>query len=108
MDSNQVHYEGGDVLVKPSWESPSFFLVHREVLSDRSPYFQAMLADRWSKPRILDSDKEGAPLWTLYIATNTQDPENEPFILTTKVRLSPTKPLMASPSVLMLTCIGLL
>jgi hypothetical protein len=77
MEFNDVQYEGGDVLVKPAWESSEFFLVHRTVLSERSTYFRAFLAERWSKPRTL-KPKEGAPhIWTLYLGHEFEE-SNDP------------------------------
>ncbi|ERF73694.1 hypothetical protein EPUS_00948 [Endocarpon pusillum Z07020] len=89
MESNHVRYDGGDVLIKPSWKSSNFFLVHRNVLSDRSPFFRAMLADRWSKPSVVGLDERATSLWTLYISPDTGDPENSTFVLTSKVPVEP-------------------
>jgi hypothetical protein len=92
METTNAQYEGGDVLIKPSWESPEFFLVHHKVLSERSSYFRALLADRWSKPRVLGSDETGTPVWNLYISTETKDPKNATYVLTTKVCLTQMLP----------------
>jgi hypothetical protein len=93
--SNSVQYEGGDVIIKPSWESTDFFLVHWKVFSERSIYFEALLSDRWSKPRMLESSQERASLWMLYIATEVQDQKQAAFVLTTKLCLIIKKPPMA-------------
>ncbi len=89
MNGRYVQYDGGDVLIKPSWKSSDFFLVHRNIHSDRSPFSQAMLADRWNKRSNAGLNERATPLLTLYISRDTSDSKNPTFILTANVRACP-------------------
>lgn len=85
MENNNIQYEGGDVLIRTTWDSTDFFLVHRHVLSKRSTYFRALLGDHWNKPRALNLNGEGAQIWSLYLKPDMKDLAHVTFVLSSDV-----------------------
>lgn len=59
-----VQYEGGNVAIRLG--PGSTFLLHRDVLIDRSSYFKALLSDRWHKPATTSNHEESKiEIWRL-------------------------------------------
>lgn len=85
MEFNDVQYDCGDVIIRPAWESPDFFLIHGKVLSEKSTYFRALLEGPWSKPRSLASGEGGRRIWTLYLKHDNTDSQHANFVLSEKV-----------------------
>ena len=64
MVLHTLQYEGGNVVIRLG--PGSTFLLHQDVLVDRSPYFKAMLSDRWHKPATTSKDRDNKiVIWEL-------------------------------------------
>jgi hypothetical protein len=64
MPTKSLQFEGGDVVIRLGPETT--YLLHRDVLINRSAYFAAALSNRWNQPeRVLTVEETKTEIWVL-------------------------------------------